>query len=307
VTLWTELIQTPHELRYVDAGGVRTRALVAGRGEPVVFLHGVSGHLETYIPTLGAHAEHFEVHAIDMLGHGYSEKPPGAYTIATYAEHVIAYLDAAGIEAAHISGLSLGGWITAHIARVYPDRVRSATLTCSAGSPAMADPKMAALIRKMTADAITNDDRSLTRARMEMLFSQTSRLTEEIVDIRYSIYHQPDLRAALEGILALTDLDLYRQWMLTAERLAQIDTEVLIIASEEDVVSEVQGASTFVENIPRNKLVVFPDCGHWPPFERADLFSTYSVAFLQGGLGAVPAELTRTLERDPVGVQADGD
>ena len=296
MSLWSELIDTPHELRFVDAGGIRTRALIAGEGEPVVFLHGVSGHLEAYIPTIAAHAEHFQVHAIDMLGHGYTEKPAGAYTIGSYADHVIAYLDAMGIERAHISGLSLGGWVSAHLAGAHPDRFASATLTCSAGSPAMAEPKISELIRKMTSDAITNDDRSLTRNRMEMLFAQSDRVTEEIVDIRYGVYHQPDLRAALEGILALTELDLYKTWMLTPERLGRIECEVLVVWSEEDVLSAVQGAATFVEHIPHNKLVVFGDCGHWPPFERPDLFSRYSIAFLEGGLDAVPAELTRVLE-----------
>jgi 2-hydroxy-6-oxonona-2,4-dienedioate hydrolase len=303
VTLWTELIQTPHQLSYVDAGGVRTRTLTAGAGagETVVFLHGISGHLEVYVPTIAAHAADFEVHAIDMLGHGYTEKPLEPYTIASYVDHVIAYMDAVGIERAHISGLSLGGWVTAYLAATHPERVLSATLTCSAGSPAMADPKISAMIRKMTGDAIVNDDIALTRQRMEMLFAQPSRATDEIVDMRYQIYHQPDLRAALESLLALTDLDLYRQWMLTPEILSTINTEVLILWSEDDAISEVRGAGRFVENIPANKLVLFPDCGHWPPFEQPELFSRYSTAFLKGGLAAVPAELTRTLDPNAVG------
>ena len=299
MSLWTEVMHTPHELKFVDAGGLRTRALVAGTGEPLIFLHGVSGHIEAYFPSLAPHAQHFQVHLIDMLGHGYSDKPDGDYTIETYGDHVLAYMDAVGIERAHISGLSLGGWVTGYLAGTYPERLLSATMTCSAGSPAMADPAISEAIRKMTAAAVNSDDREFTRSRLEALFSDKSRLTEEMIDVRFGIYQQPEFRAHIESVLALTDLEVYRTWMLDRERLARIETEVLLIWSEDDLYSAVQGAAHFVEHIPHNRLVVLPDCGHWPPFERPDLFCEYSLAFLRGGLDAVPAGLTRTLEPSP--------
>jgi 2-hydroxy-6-oxonona-2,4-dienedioate hydrolase len=62
---------------YLDAGGVRTRYLHAGDpSKPaLVFLHGSGGHAEAYVRNLEAHAEHFSTWSIDMLGHGYTDKP----------------------------------------------------------------------------------------------------------------------------------------------------------------------------------------------------------------------------------------
>ena len=48
ISIWAEISSTPHELRYVDVAGVRTRVLRAGSGPDLVLLHGTGGHLEAY-------------------------------------------------------------------------------------------------------------------------------------------------------------------------------------------------------------------------------------------------------------------
>jgi pimeloyl-ACP methyl ester carboxylesterase len=97
-TIWTELAGTDFRVTTVDAGGVPTRSLQAGAGEAVIFLHGTSGHLEAFARNIGAHAKRYACHAIDMLGHGYTGKPDFAYEIPRYRDHLLAYLDATGIE-----------------------------------------------------------------------------------------------------------------------------------------------------------------------------------------------------------------
>ncbi len=110
-TIWTELSGLDFTVTTVDAGGVPTRSLQAGDGpETVVFLHGTSGHLEAFMRNIRAHAEKYTVHAIDMLGHGYTGKPDYPYEIGRYRDHLLAYFDATGIDKAHIGGESLGGW-----------------------------------------------------------------------------------------------------------------------------------------------------------------------------------------------------
>ena len=146
----------------VDAGGVPTRSLQAGAGEPVIFLHGTSGHLEAFIRNVAAHAENYRVHAIDMLGHGYTGKPNYPYEIPRYRDHLLDYLDAAGIEKAHIVGESLGGWVGARTAIDDPDRIASLQLLCAGGT--VANPEVMERIRTSTRKAVTTDDIELTRS-----------------------------------------------------------------------------------------------------------------------------------------------
>src|SRR5699024_2457837 len=103
MSIWTELSPLAFRVDYVDAKGVSTRVLRAGNpdAEPVVFLHGTSGHLEAFTRNLKAHAR-YDLHALDMLGHGYTDKPDHPYEIASYVDHLLDYFDAEGISRAHI-------------------------------------------------------------------------------------------------------------------------------------------------------------------------------------------------------------
>ena len=112
-SVWSDLQGVPFVQGYLDAGGVRTRYLHAGDESkpPLILLHGSGGHAEAYVRNLAAHAEHFSTWSIDMLGHGYTDKPGHPLEIRHYIDHLLAFLDAIGVDRAHLSGESLGGWV----------------------------------------------------------------------------------------------------------------------------------------------------------------------------------------------------
>ncbi len=154
MSIWTDLTGVSFCVEFVDAGGVATRALTAGPvgGPPVVFLHGTSGHLEAFSRNIVPHVEAgFRCHAIDMLGHGYTAKPDYPYEIPRYVEHLVAYLDAQGIEAAHFVGESLGGWVAGWLASEQPERVASLQLVAAGGTKA--NPQIMERIKSSTTKA----------------------------------------------------------------------------------------------------------------------------------------------------------
>jgi 2-hydroxy-6-oxonona-2,4-dienedioate hydrolase len=289
MTFWEDLMTVPHELRFVDVDGVRTRVLHAGSGTPLILLHGISGHLETYIPVLEALSAEFDVHAIDMLAHGFTGKPGGDYPVSRLAAHVIGYLDAIGAEKAHILGLSQGGWTAAFLAAEHPERVERLTLVVNVGNPHMPIEELGALLAETTNKAVFSDDREDTRTRIGTVISDKTKLTDEMVDIRFRIYQQPGLRAAMPGILASTEPAVYRRDSLTPARLASITAETLIVWSEDDP-SGANGGDYYRDNIADAKLVVFRDVGHWPPYERPDEFAKLVIPFLLEGLDTVQEE-----------------
>lgn len=89
---------------------MRTRYLSAGNPDQplLILIHGTGGHLEAYSRNIAAHAEHFWTVAIDLVGHGLSDKPAGDYEIKDYTRHVIDVIRALGRDKAHVSGESLG-------------------------------------------------------------------------------------------------------------------------------------------------------------------------------------------------------
>jgi 2-hydroxy-6-oxonona-2,4-dienedioate hydrolase len=290
MSLWTDLLGMPYDLRTVDVKGVPTRALRAGKGRPIVFLHGISGHLEAFLRTAPAHvAAGFEVHLIDMLGHGYTGKPDVDYTPDVLARHVLDYMDVQGLATANLTGISLGGWVVGWILVHHPERVERATMVLAVGNPAMSSPKVAKLVADSTTAAVMSDDREYTRKRLEQVIYNKSLVTDELVEVRYKIYHQPVFRARLGRLLYPTQAEVYAKYMLSETELRAVDREVLLAWSEEDAYSDVMGADYYVKNFPKNKLVVFKDAGHWPPYERPDDFARINTDFFKGGLSAVKA------------------
>ena len=111
-TIWTNLVGRGVKETFIDAGGLRTRMLEAGSGYPLVLLHGTGGHAEAYTRNIGPLSEHFHVIALDMAGHGYTDKPDVTYTLDVFADHVIAVLDAIDEDKMFLSGESLGGGVS---------------------------------------------------------------------------------------------------------------------------------------------------------------------------------------------------
>jgi 2-hydroxy-6-oxonona-2,4-dienedioate hydrolase len=281
MTAWTDLMPTPFCVDYVDAGGIRTRALRAGAGPDVVFLHGTSGHLEAFTRNITAHVDAgYRVHAIDMLGHGYTDKPDYPYEIPRYVEHLTDYLAAAGIERVNLAGESLGGWVAGWLASEHPERVISLQLIAAGGTKA--NPEVMERIRTSTKRAVTTDDPELTRDRLKLLMHhREGNVTDELVDVRHRIYHEPAFVSNVDNLLCLQDMETRQRNLLREDRLKRLgEVPTLIIWGHENPFGDVPEAKLMHENIPGSRLELYPECGHWPQYERVDLYNPMSLAFL---------------------------
>ena len=115
-----------------DSNGVKIAYFVQGKGEPVVLIHGwlSSAGINWSLPGITALlAKDFQVIALDVRGHGLSDKPTkeDAYG-PELVEDVVRLLDHLKIKKAHIVGYSMGGIIAGNFMVKHPDRVRSGTL-----------------------------------------------------------------------------------------------------------------------------------------------------------------------------------
>jgi len=109
--------------------GLSLRYAVAGSGQPLVLLHPFSDALETWwdIGLAGRLARRCRVIAIDARGHGGSDKPrePARHGIEHRVADVLAVLDAAQVDRAHLVGYSMGGWTALGLASLAPTWLRS--------------------------------------------------------------------------------------------------------------------------------------------------------------------------------------
>jgi pimeloyl-ACP methyl ester carboxylesterase len=110
-----------------DSDGIEIYYTVQGEGTPIVLIHGFSASAATNFGASGiisGLASDYKVIALDCRGHGKSGKPHDPKQYGTQMiKDVINLLDHLKIKKAHVSGYSMGGFITTKLVTMYPERV----------------------------------------------------------------------------------------------------------------------------------------------------------------------------------------
>jgi pimeloyl-ACP methyl ester carboxylesterase len=121
------------EERRIEVGGLPTRYLEAGTGEPLVLLHALGESTSDWRWVLPALARTHRVYAPDLPGFGGSSKPAADYSPAFFERFAAGFLDALGLRRAAVVGNSLGGLVALRLALSEPARVGALVLVDSAG------------------------------------------------------------------------------------------------------------------------------------------------------------------------------
>lgn len=88
----------------------------------LILLHGAIGSKDQF-EKLEQKLEDYSVHSLNFSGHGLSEFYYPEFSVQSFAEQVISYMDSRGIEKTNFFGYSMGGYVALYIARYYSDRV----------------------------------------------------------------------------------------------------------------------------------------------------------------------------------------
>ena len=279
-SIWSDLQGVAFEQAYVEAGGIRTRYLHAGKkGNPaLVFLHGTGGHAEAYVRNLAAHAEHFDVYAIDMLGHGYTDKPDYDYEVPRYVAHVAAFMDVMGIARASLSGESLGGWVASHFAVTHPERTVKLVLNTAGGDKI--NMEALARLRAMSLETVADPTWERLKGRLEWLMHDKSLVHDDLIASRQRIYAAPEMKRAMEHILSMHTPEARQRFALTDQQFASIKAPTLVLWTSHDPTAPVEVGRHLASLITGAKFEVMEGCGHWPQFEDAATFNRIHVGFL---------------------------
>ena len=282
-SIWADLQGVAFEQAYVDAGGVRTRYLHAGeKGKPaLIFVHGTGGHAEAYVRNIGPHAEHFDVYAIDMLGHGFTAKPDKPYLMPDYLAQLRGFMDALGIDKVSLSGESLGGWVAAHFAVEQPGRVAKLVLNTASGDKVNRD--ALARLREMSVQAVGDPSYERIKGRLEWLMHDKSHVNDDLVESRRAIYAQPAMKQAIHNILALHTPEARERYAITPEQWRQLQPPTLVLWTDHDPTATVEVGQQLADAIPGSTFVVMKNCGHWPQYEDAATFNRIHIDFLKNG------------------------
>jgi 2-hydroxy-6-oxonona-2,4-dienedioate hydrolase len=282
VSVWSDLSGIDLHQRMVLAGGVRTRVLEAGEGPALVLVHGTGGHLEAYARNVRELSQHFRLVLYDMLGHGYTDKPDRPYTIDVLSAHLLEVMDALGIERAHLSGESLGGWVAAWTAAHAPERVERLVLN-TPGNIAN-KPEVMATVKNSSLQAVREASFESVRRRVEWLFYDKSLVTDELVRLRLAIYTQPGFERAMENIVAVQDWQYRAPFVWSPEWCGRIEAPTLLLWTDHDPTGGLDEADLLEQWIPNARLEVIEGAGHWPQWEKPAEFHLAHERFLNAAV-----------------------
>jgi 2-hydroxy-6-oxonona-2,4-dienedioate hydrolase len=281
-SVWADLRGVTCSQGYLDAGGIKTRYISSGTPDKplLLCLHGVGGHAEAYSRNFGPHGEHFWVVAIDMLGHGWTDKPEINYQVKDYADHVLAVLKALGRERAHITGESLGGWVATYLAVHHPEVVDHLVLNTAGGWTA--HPEVMARLKSLSNQAAEDPSWERIKTRLEFLMCDKSTVSDDLIETRRTIYSQQGFADTMKRIMCLQEMEIRRPNMITEEQYRSIKAPSLVVWTSHDPTATPAEGKEISEMIPNCQYVVMNECGHWPQFEDAELFNRLHIDFLLG-------------------------
>ena len=275
----------------VENGGARIYWDEEGSGEPVLLIMGLGVTSHMWHRTRPVLAERFRTLALDNRGVGRSDAACGPYPIPLMAADAAAVLDAAGVESAHMFGVSMGGMIALELALQYPKRVRSLIVGCtSAGGPTAVRAEQGARQMLMSRAEMTTEQ--ALEAPVPFIYdSATSReRIAEDVAIRRRWFPRPEAyNAQLEGILA---------WE-SYSRLAEIEVRTLVIHGESDRLVPPGNARLIAARVPGAKLVMIPHASHIFATDQPGLAHEAILSFLTNQDGRVQTQEASQAVIDP--------
>jgi pimeloyl-ACP methyl ester carboxylesterase len=261
----------------VQANGIDIYYEQQGEGPPLVLMPYLAADQACYAFQVAEYANHFTCFSVDLRGAGLSGKPEGSYTTELLADDVAAFMQAVGLDSAHVAGLSLGAATGMWLAAKHPARVTTLSLHSAWDRT---DPFLRVVVEGW---------RTMARA--------LDSVTEMVIEGIFPWCFTPELYAARpEYIDSLAEFVRGRpmppvdaflrqsQAVLTHDAqqvLGSIQAPTLVTFGRHDLVTSTRFADPIRDAIRGCELIVFEDCSHAPIYENVEEFNQQTLAFLQ--------------------------
>jgi pimeloyl-ACP methyl ester carboxylesterase len=269
----------------VNANNITINYEQQGSGEPLILLPYLAADHACYAFQVAEYAKHFTCILLDLRGTGETDKPEGAYSTEVLADDVAAFMQAAAIPKAHVSGLSLGAAIGMWLSAKYPDKVQSLSLH---SGWTKTDPFLKTVVDgwQVVANALQSVPEMTTLAIFPWcftpaLYAARPDYIQSLADFVRSRPAQP-LPAFVQQSNAVVAHDVEAQ-------LGRITAPTQITFGRTDQLTSARFAERMTSNIRNSELLIFDGCAHAPLYEKVEEFNSKTLAFLQRHMGAAIA------------------
>ena len=265
--------------RYVDAGGIRTRYIEQGSGDPVILIHGGGAGADSfsnYAHCLPSYARHMRAIAVDMVGFGQTDQPDPAifkYTQEARTKHIIDFIDAMGLPSVALIGNSMGGTTAAGVALKRPDLVTHLVLM---GAAVSVTPDVVKTNAPIMAPLIAYDGTIEGMKNILKTLTHSFEATPEQLAYRHQASIRPASIAANKATMGWVREN--GLWY-SDEELASFKCPVFVIAGKNDVIVTLDLTYKTISKIPQAVGHILPNCGHWIMIEYPEEFTHQTLRF----------------------------
>ena len=276
-TLEARYLAVPADMRSVGPWQLHVRQSGPADAPAVVLLHGFGSSLQTWDAWAKALSATHRVVRIDLPGSGLSPPDPAHdYRDARSLDMLIALMDSLDLQRASWVGHSMGGRIAWTLAARYPDRVDKLVLVAPDGFASfgfdygkpMDVPATLGLMRHVLPKA-------LLRMNLQSAYARPDSLSDAVTTRYHDLILAPGARQAM--------LDRLKQTVLQEPLplLRQIKAPTLLVWGEADAMIPVSNAQDFLQAIAGSRLVSWPQVGHLPQEEAAEVSQQAVTEFLR--------------------------
>jgi CubicO group peptidase (beta-lactamase class C family)/pimeloyl-ACP methyl ester carboxylesterase len=261
----------------MDIGDAQLYYQEAGRGEPVIFIHGHSFDHSEWDPQFPEFAKKFRTITYDCRGYGRSSMPVEGHEFL-HAEDLVKLMDKLGIEKAHLVGLSMGGSISTDFLALHLDRVWS--VTAASGDvfpvPGPDQPWTEEEIAKRREEISAMKDRGTMNQKWDWLAGLMSKGGSHLQQIRRPVWDMIYKWDQWQPLHVEPRLVLGNS---VVEKLKnqEIAIPVMVLTSEVDK----DRPNKLLECVPTAKQVIIPDAGHVSNLENPKAFTKLVLQFIE--------------------------
>jgi YbgC/YbaW family acyl-CoA thioester hydrolase len=260
-------------LRRIAVNGVNLAVDVRGQGPAVLFIHGFPLDHTIWEHQL-SHLDGWLRIAPDLRGMGQSDAPDLGYSMATYAEDLLALLNSLGVERVVLCGLSMGGYVAFEMLRRARYRVQGLILM---DSRAEADSPEARKARDASSAQAREGGAAAVAAAMlpKILASATATDNPVLAERVRRMMEATPVAGMLGAITTLRDRPDSTPLLPTLEGLPS-----LVVVGEEDQLTPPARSQAMADLLPGSRLIVIPGAGHLTPMERPEAATAAVADFL---------------------------
>lgn len=252
-----------------------------GAGTPMVFVHEYAGDHRSWEPQLRFFARRYRCIAFAARGYPPSEVPsdPVKYSQDRATDDIAAVIAGLGLGAAHVVGLSMGGFATLHLGLRHPHLALSLTAAgvgygAAPGKMAQFHAETDAAIARIRAEGMETFGLTYSRGPTRLIF-------EEKDPRGYAEFQQQLREHSTEGsALTMNGVQRRRPNLFDLkDGLSRVTVPTFIVAGDED--DPTLEASIYLKRtMPSSALLVMPKCGHTMNLEDPDAFNRAVLEFV---------------------------